>query len=107
MQEYAETFGRQQDLKLLRQALDGGQISMIEYFVEVSVIYQSQANLLQLENQYSYFFRQVAATDAPLLRIEVVGPVADILYKTKRKIPISKQYKTARGRARKGDGLFT
>ena len=25
---------------------------MIEYFVEVSVIYQSQANLLQLENQY-------------------------------------------------------
>ena len=52
MQEYAETFGRQQDLKLLRQAIEGGQISMIEYFVEVSVIYQSQANLLQLENQY-------------------------------------------------------
>lgn len=52
MQEYAETFGRQQDLKLLRQALDGGQISMIEYFVEVSAVYQSQANLLQLENQY-------------------------------------------------------
>ncbi len=52
MKEYTETFGRQQDLKLLRQALDGGQISMIEYFVEVSVVYQSQANLLQLENQY-------------------------------------------------------
>lgn len=52
MQEYAETFGRQQDLKLLRQALEGGQISMIEYFVEVSAVYQSQANLLQLENQY-------------------------------------------------------
>lgn len=52
MQEYAETFGRQQDLKLLRQALKGGQISMIEYFVEVSALYQSQANLLQLENQY-------------------------------------------------------
>ena len=51
-QEYAETFGRQQDLKLLRQALEGGQISMIEYFVEVSALYQSQANLLQLENQY-------------------------------------------------------
>lgn len=52
MQEYTETFGRQQDLKLLRQALEGGQISMIEYFVEVSVVYQSQTNLLQLENQY-------------------------------------------------------
>ena len=25
---------------------------MIEYFVEVSALYQSQANLLQLENQY-------------------------------------------------------
>ena len=25
---------------------------MIEYFVEVSVVYQSQDNLLQLENQY-------------------------------------------------------
>ena len=50
--EYTETFGRQQDLRLLRQALEGGQISMIEYFVEVSVVYQSQTNLLQLENQY-------------------------------------------------------
>ena len=52
IREYTEAFGRQQDLKLLRQALDGGQISMIEYFVEVSVVYQSQQNLLQLENQY-------------------------------------------------------
>jgi hypothetical protein len=25
---------------------------MIEYFVEVSVVYQSKTNLLQLENQY-------------------------------------------------------
>lgn len=52
IREYNETLGRQQDLRLLRQALEGGQISMIEYFVEVSVVYQSQTNLLQLENQY-------------------------------------------------------
>lgn len=52
IREYEETFNRQQDLTLLRQALDGGQISMIEYFVEVSTLYQSRANLLQLENQY-------------------------------------------------------
>lgn len=52
IKEYAETFRQQQDLKLLRQALEGGEISMIEYFVEVSVVYQSQSNLLQLENQY-------------------------------------------------------
>ena len=52
MQEYEDTFARQQDLALLRKALDGGQISMIEYFVEVSVVYQSKDNLLELENRY-------------------------------------------------------
>lgn len=52
MEEYERTFRRQQDLSLLKQALTGGQISLIEYFVEVSVVYQSKANLLQLENQY-------------------------------------------------------
>lgn len=52
MEEYERTFQQQQDLSLLKQALVGGQISMIEYFVEVSVVYQSKTNLLQLENQY-------------------------------------------------------
>lgn len=52
MEEYERTFRQQQDLALLKQALMGGQLSMIEYFVEVSVVYQSKANLLQLENQY-------------------------------------------------------
>ena len=52
MEEYRKTFQSQQDLALLKQALTGGQISMIEYFVEVSVIYQSHQNYLQLENQY-------------------------------------------------------
>lgn len=52
MEEYSRTFQAQQDLALLKQALEGGQISMIEYFVEVSVIYQSHQNYLQLENQY-------------------------------------------------------
>lgn len=40
MEEYEKTFQAQQDLSLLKQALTGGQISMIEYFVEVSVVYQ-------------------------------------------------------------------
>lgn len=52
IQEYKRTFREQQDLSLLKQALTGGQISLIEYFVEVSVVYQSKSNLLQLENQY-------------------------------------------------------
>lgn len=52
MEEYEKTFQAQQDLSLLKQALTGGQISMIEYFVEVSVVYQSKQNYLQLENRY-------------------------------------------------------
>ena len=59
IREYRETFSRQQDLSLLKQALMGGQISMIEYFVEVSVVYQSQTNLLQLENRYRKAMAQI------------------------------------------------
>ncbi len=59
MKEYQKTFQAQQDLKLLKEALSGGQISMIEYFVEVSVIYQSKQNYLQLENQYQKAMAQI------------------------------------------------
>ena len=52
IEEYRQTFRQQQNLSLLKQALTGGEISMIEYFVELSVIYQSKSNLLQLENRY-------------------------------------------------------
>lgn len=52
MEEYEETFTAQSDLTLLKTALTGGEISMIEYFVEVSVVYQSKLNYLQLQNQY-------------------------------------------------------
>ncbi|MCD8184491.1 MAG: TolC family protein [Bacteroides sp.] len=59
MEEYQRTFQQQQDLSLLKQALVGGQISMIEYFVEISVVYQSKTNLLQLENQYQKAMAQI------------------------------------------------
>lgn len=59
MEEYERTFQLQQDLSLLKQALVGGQISMIEYFVEISVVYQSKTNLLQLENQYQKTMAQI------------------------------------------------
>lgn len=59
MEEYERTFQQQQDLTLLKQALMGGQISMTEYFVEISVVYQSKANLLQLENQYQKAMAQI------------------------------------------------
>ena len=59
MEEYERTFHQQQDLSLLKQALMGGQISIIEYFVEISVVYQSKTNLLQLENQYQKAMAQI------------------------------------------------
>ena len=52
MDEYEKTFAAQSDLALLKEALTGGEISMIEYFVEVSIVYQSKLNYLQLQNQY-------------------------------------------------------
>lgn len=52
MVEYQKLFQEQQDLQLLRKALSGKQINIIEYFVEVAVIYQSKQKYLQLENQY-------------------------------------------------------
>lgn len=52
MNEYEKTFAAQSDLPLLKEALTGGEISMIEYFVEVSVVYQSKLNYLQLQNRY-------------------------------------------------------
>ncbi|MBO4985959.1 MAG: TolC family protein [Bacteroides sp.] len=50
--EYEQTLEQQQDLTLLKQALEGGEISLIEYFLEVATVYQSKANLLQLQNRY-------------------------------------------------------
>ena len=50
--EYREALRAQRDMELLRQALTGGQLSVTEYFVEVSVVYQSRQNLLEIENRY-------------------------------------------------------
>jgi outer membrane protein TolC len=52
MDEYERTFATQSDLPLLKEALTGGEISMIEYFVELAVVYQSKLNYLQLQNRY-------------------------------------------------------
>ncbi|EJW92916.1 outer membrane efflux protein [gut metagenome] len=52
IREYQDTFTQQKDLELLKKALIGGEINIIEYFVEISIVYQSKQNLLALENQY-------------------------------------------------------
>ena len=59
MEEYRKTFQAQQDLALLKQALTGGQISMIEYFVDITTLYQSMQNYMQLQNEYQKVMSQL------------------------------------------------
>lgn len=59
MEEYEKTFTAQSDLKVLKEALTGGEISMIEYFVEVSMVYQSKLNYIQLQNQYQKVMAEI------------------------------------------------
>ena len=52
MDEYQDVLKSQNSLALLNKAIQSGQISMIEYFVDVTTYYQSMQNYLQLQNQY-------------------------------------------------------
>ncbi len=59
IREYEETFSRQQDLTMLRKALDGGQMSLTDYLNEEARVYQSHTNLLQLQNRYQKAMAQI------------------------------------------------
>ena len=50
--EYASILRLQDNIALLNKSLRAGQISMIEYFVNVGTFYDSMANYLQLQNDY-------------------------------------------------------
>ncbi|WP_080904407.1 TolC family protein [Parabacteroides sp. Marseille-P3160] len=50
--EYRDELGSRDNTDLLNKALHMGQISMIEYFVNIMTYYQSIDNYLQLQNQY-------------------------------------------------------
>ena len=52
IQEYSSVLKQQDNMALLNKAIQAGQISMIEYFVNVSTFYQSMHNYLQLQNEY-------------------------------------------------------
>lgn len=52
LDEYEDVLDSQDNLALLNKAIEAGQISMIEYFVDVTTYYQSVQNYLQLRNQY-------------------------------------------------------
>ena len=57
--EYSEVLKSQNNLALLNKAIQAGQISMIEYFVDVTTLYQSMQNHMQLQNEYQKVMAQL------------------------------------------------
>lgn len=52
IREYQTTLEQQQDLRLLEQALTGGQINLTEYLLEANRLYESRDNLVRLQGDY-------------------------------------------------------
>lgn len=50
--EYARTLSSQRNEELLNTALEAGQMSMIDYFVEITILYDSMQNYLDVEKEY-------------------------------------------------------
>ena len=59
MDEYNTVLKSQNSLALLNKAIPTGQISMIEYFVDVTTFYQSKQNYMQLQNEYQKVMAQL------------------------------------------------
>ena len=59
MDEYNTVLKSQNSLALLNKAIQTGQISMIEYFVDVTSFYQSMQNYMQLQNEYQKVMAQL------------------------------------------------
>lgn len=57
--EYSAVLQSQNNLTLLNRAIQTGQISMIEYFVDVTTLYQSLQNYMQLQNEYQKVMAEV------------------------------------------------
>lgn len=50
--QYAAVLSSQRNSELLAKALEAGQISMIDYFVEITILYDSMQNYLNVEKEY-------------------------------------------------------
>ena len=59
MDEYNTVLKSQNSLALLNKAIQTGQISMIEYFVDVTTFYQIMQNYMQLQNEYQKVMAQL------------------------------------------------
>lgn len=57
--EYATTLASQNSEELLNKALEAGQISMIDYFVEITLLYDSIQNYLDVEKEYHNIVAQL------------------------------------------------
>ena len=57
--EYQSVLKSQNNLALLNKAIQSGQISMIEYFVDVTTLYQSMQKYMQLQNEYQKVMAQL------------------------------------------------
>lgn len=58
-EEYAKTLATQRNEELLNKALEAGQISMIDYFVEITILYDSIQNFLEVEKEYHNLVAQL------------------------------------------------
>lgn len=57
--EYTHTLTSQRNEELLNKALEAGQISMIDYFVEITILYDSIQNYLDVEKEYHNLLAQL------------------------------------------------
>lgn len=51
-EEYRKILSDRQSIELLNKALNAGQISLVEYFTEIAVFYESRQNYLEVERDY-------------------------------------------------------
>ena len=59
LDKYQSVLDKQNNVAILERAIQAGQISMIEYFVNVTTYYQSLQNYFTLQNQYQKVMAQL------------------------------------------------
>ena len=57
--DYAKVLEQQRNIELLNKALNAGQISVIDYFTELTTIYDSHQSYLDVEKEYHSILAQL------------------------------------------------
>lgn len=58
-EDYARVLQQQRNVELLNRALNAGQLSVIDYFVELTTFYDSQQSFLDVEKEYHNILAQL------------------------------------------------